>query len=281
MKTVDYHSDTDHVSRSDLTIFATSRRQFKRRRDAGIKDEDKDVLRIGKGTHAVALKDAIELKKIVLIPDSALSKSGRRAGNAWTRFRLKTENRGKTLLLPKQWELCQQIADALQRVKVAETPEGIPITVGTLVEHPRAQREVEHRWTDVLPCRLKADLILELDNQVICLDLKTAFSVEQRKFWREVCRRKLWLQVAHYVAGLEAKFGKPVRFVFVAIEKTDPHDADIFELDPESVETAKAGRLALLGQLQECLATGTFVDPPKPEGIKILSLTAADMGIAI
>jgi hypothetical protein len=279
--TADYHSDTDYISRSDLAVFATSRRQFKRRRDANIKDDDKDVLRIGKGTHAVALKDAIELNKIVLIPDSALSRSGRRSGNDWTRFRLKTENRGKTLLLPKQWELCQQIADSLQKIDIAETADGRKLNLEHLLADPRAERECEHRWADILPCRLKADLVLELPDSVLCIDLKTAFSVDERKFWKEVRDRKLWLQVAHYSAGLENKFGKPVRFIFVAIEKTGYHDADIFELDSEAVQIAKRGRLMLLEQLKECLETGAFIDPPKAEGIKMLSLTAADMGIDI
>jgi len=280
LATVDYHSDFDFVSRSDLTTFATSRKQFKRRRDLKVVD-DNDILRIGKGTHAIALRDTIELSKVVLIPESVLSSRGQRRGNDWTKFRLKSENRGKTLLLPKQWELCNRIADELQRVRIAETPEGVPITVGDFVQNPKAEREVEHRWTDVLPCRLKADLILELPGQVICLDLKTARSVDERRFWGEIAKRKLWLQVAHYSAGLEQKFGKPCRFVFVAIEKTEPYESGLFELDAESVELAKRARLKLLEDLKECFATGVFQDPPKPGGINVLKFTADDLGIAV
>lgn len=273
----DYHSDRDFISRSDLVEFAFSRKGFKRRRD--LKQQDNDVLRIGKGTHAIALKDTIELSKVMLIPDSALSSKGARVGNAWTKFRLK--HRGKTLMLPKQWDLCNKIADELARVKIAESADGKEITVGDFVKHPKAMREVEHRWNDILPCRLKADLVLELPDQVICLDLKTARSVEERRFWAEIQKRKLWLQPAHYSAGLEDKFKKPVRFVFVAIEKIEPYASEIFELDAESIEIAKRGRLALLEQLKECLETGVFQDPPKSGGIKVLKFTAADMGIAV
>ena len=274
---VDYHSDFEFISRSDLATFAFSRREFKRRRDQK-RTDDNDILRIGKGTHAIALRDTIELDRVKLIPESALSTNGQRRGNAWTKFRLK--NRGKTLFLPKQWELCQRIAAEFERVKIAETPGGDPITVGDFVKNPNAQREVEHLWNDVLPCRLKADLVFELPDVVICLDLKTARSVEESRFRSEIRKRKLWLQVAHYSAGLEDKFGKPVRFVFVAIEKAEPYPADIFELDPPAVELAKRGRVALLEELRGCLETGVFLDPPKG-GIKLLSFTPDDFGIVV
>lgn len=274
---VDYHSDRDHASRSDLVQFAFSPKGYKRRRDLN-KPEDKEVFRIGTGTHAVALKDTIGLNNILLVPDEVLSANGQQRGNAFTKFRLK--HRGKTLLTAKQWELCNKVADQLQRVEVAQTASGRSITVGDFVANPDAQRELEVRWNEIIPCRLKADLVVELPDLVICLDLKTARSVEPRAFWREIQKRKLWLQVAHYSAGLEQKFKKPVRFVFVAIEKTEPYDADLFEMGKEAVALAKRGRLALLEQLRECQETGVFIDPPKPGGIKVLEFTAADMGIA-
>jgi len=274
----DYHSDRDYVSRGDLVTFAFSRKEFKRKREQNIND-DNDILRIGKGTHAVALKDTIELSRIKMIPDEVLSSSGQRRGNDWTRFRLK--HRDKTLLLPKQWNLCNRIAEELQRIPIAETADGKSINVGDFVNNPKALREHEYRWNDVLPCRLKADLVLELPDLVVCLDLKTARSVDQKQFRGEIVKRKLWLQVAHYSAGLEHEFKKPVRFVFVAIEKTEPYLADLFDFDKEAVELAKRGRVALMEQLKECLATGVFQDPPKDSGIKTFSFTAADFGIAV
>jgi hypothetical protein len=277
----DYHDDREYFSRSDLATFATSRSAFKRQRDAGKgkPGKESDVLKIGSGTHAIALRDTIELDRVKMIPETALSAKGKRQGNAFTKFRLK--NRGKRLYLPAQWELCQRIAGELDRVPIAETSAGRKITVGDLAKNPKAEREVEFRWTEILPCRLKADLVLELPDQVLCIDLKTARSVAERSFWSEVAKRKLWLQVAHYSAGLAAKYGKPVRFIFCAIEKVEPFAAECFELDRESAEIAKAGRLKILEQLAECLESGVFQDPPKPGGIKVLKLTAADMGIAV
>lgn len=280
---VDYHSDRDHVSRSDLALFDWSRSAYKRRQDNPDLnvDDDKTELKIGTGTHAVTLKVATELDKVKLIPAAALNSAGHKKGNNWTRFRLNSENRGKTLLLPKQWELCQQVGAALEAVELAQTAGGEPITIGKLVKDPRAERELEWRWTDVLPCRIKADLVIPLPNEIICIDLKTARSVDERQFRTEIKERKLWLQVAHYSAGLEDKYDRPVRFVFAAVEKKFPHKADVFELEPETVAIAKLGRLALLEQLKQCRESGRFIDPPRDTGIKRVRLTAADMGVAV
>lgn len=281
----DYHADREHVSRSDLATFDFSRRLFKRRRD-GESEPERDELRIGKGTHAIALRDTLEIQKIKEIPSTVLSVKGARQGNAFTTFRLK--NRGKLLLLPKQYELCQAIAQSFDEVEVAETSEGAPITVGDLVKDPRSLKEWEHRWKEILPCRMKADLVFpigdpERPSQVICLDLKTARSRDRRAFKHEVLNRKLWLQDAHYSAGLADKFKCPIRFIFVVIEKAFPHRAELFELDPEARELAAAGRRRILGELAECLQTGVFVDRPsgKRRPIRSISLTAAEMGFAV
>lgn len=276
---VDYHSDTTHVSRSDLCLFAISRRRYKRAKDrAESSADEKGCFRIGTGTHALTLKDPWGLANLAEIPAGAL-KNGRRIGNAFTKF--KHQHKGKTLLKSAEFETCMRLSDSLLKLSPATTPDGQPIRIADLVSSNMSRVECEHRWTDVLPCRLKADLILELHDAIICIDLKTARSISDRAFRTEVFSRKLWLQDAHYSAGLFDLFGKPVRFVFVAVEKTDPFDSEIFELDAETKELAAAARLKLLGELKECLETGVFVDPPKPIGIKSIRGTAEDLGIML
>lgn len=274
-----YHSDLDYVSRSHLATFDFSRKLYKRRVIDGNGEAERDELRIGKGTHAIALRDTLELNKIVEIPPSALSKNGARVGNRFTRFHLK--NRGKLLMLPKQFQLCQEIARSFDEVEVAKDPIGNPVTIGDLVRDTRALKEFEHRWNDILPCRLKADLVLPLEDHTICLDLKTARSTEWREFRREVIKRRLWIQVAHYSAGLVDKFKKPVRFVFVVVEKTFPHRAELFELDPETTAAAHVRRSKILEELKECLQTGEFAEPMRANRrpIRSLRITPAEMGI--
>jgi hypothetical protein len=285
MLQADYHSDKEHVSRSKLVLFATSRRKFKRHEDGDYDDEENDVLRIGSGTHAIALKDAVALGNIVKIPDNVLTvrKDGVlvKAGNRFNSFRLATKNRGKTLLLQKQWQLCNDVAEALGRVKIAEDPNGKKILISDLVNRKDVERELEHRWNDVLPCRLKADLVLPLPGLTICLDLKTARSINPKAFWTEVRDRKLWLQDAHYSAGLEDKYQNPVRFCFVVCEKTWPYESRVFEMGPSTRALARIGHEQLLEQLKECRRTGIYLDPPKDDSIEQLELSEKDMGIEL
>lgn len=281
---VDYHSDSDYVSRSDLVLFARSPSKYLRHRKNGITEEN-DALRIGSGTHAIALKDAIGLDKIAQIPEKVLlrRKDGVlvKSGKLFTRWYMRRENKGKTLLLPKQWQLCQDVAESLGRVEVAETQDGKKIKISDLVARDDVLREHEYRWQDILPCRLKADLVLPLPGLTICLDLKTARSIDRRAFYREVLERKLWVQDAHYSEGLEAEFGNPVRFCFVVCEKTPDYDTAIFELDPSSRALAREGRRQLLEDLKRCTQSGIFVDPPKKMSIQKLILSAEEMGIEL
>lgn len=277
----DYHSDRDHVSRGDLVTFATSPRKYKRRHDDDV--EENDNLRIGTGVHAIALKDVVSLDRVVKIPEKVLGlrKDGSlvRSGKKFNAFRLATVNRGKTLMLPKQWQLCMDVAEAMGRIKFAESADGQDILISDLVNRSDVLRECEHRWEDVLPCRMKADIVLPLPDLTICLDLKTARSVHPRAFFNEIRDRKLWLQDAHYSTGLEEKFGNPVRFCFVACEKSGDFNSEIFELEPSTRAWAREGRLQILERLKACQESGNFVDPPKDTSIKQISLSPQEMGI--
>lgn len=270
-----YHSDRTCVSRGDLALFASSRRQYKIQRvDNDFKQEESVALKVGTATHAIALKDAFELDRLMMIPEEVANAKGKGSKNLKTRFRLK--HRDKNLLTPGQFRNCEQLAANLLEVPVIEGEQ--TITIGDLVNHPKIEREFEWRWEDILPCRLKADLVVPLKDLTICIDLKTSKDISERAFRAEVKHRRLWLQSSHYESGLIDAFKNPVRFVFVAIEKTGMFNCEKFELDDETKELAREGRTWLLNELKTCMESGVFIDP-KPEGIKSVRLSRADMGI--
>jgi hypothetical protein len=273
----DYHDDRDYISRSDLALFAVSRRQFKLKRDGKLpKDTESVALKVGTATHAISLDDAFELERLVMMPDEIANLTGKGSSTKKTQFRLK--NRGKNVLSPQQYRNCEQLAANLLSVAIIEAPGQSPVTIGDLVKHPMVKREFEYRWEDILPCRLRADLVIPLKDITICIDLKTSKDISERAFRTEVRHRRLWLQSDHYERGLEKAFGNPVRFVFVAVEKTGAFMCEKFELDEETKRFARDGRTWLLNELKACLESGEFVDP-RPEGIKAIRLSKSDMGI--
>ncbi len=265
---IGYHADFQHVSRSQLALFCESRidcyRQYVSRERGGL--EDNDALRVGTGTHAVALRDALAIRNMVEVPASALDRAGKRAGNAWVKFRLK--NQGKTLLLPKQFQLCRDLAEALELSPV-----------GDILRHPEARRELEHRWSGAagLKCRLKADLVLPGLDEVVCVDVKTARSIHPRAFRSEVKHRLLWLQDAHYSEGLEDLYGLPVRFVFAAVRKSWPHRVKVFELTEGARIAARRRYRVVMGELAECYRSGAWGDQ-NDDMIEQIELSEADLG---
>ncbi len=285
----DYHSDRDHVSRSDLVIFDSSRRRYKRHIDGLDTTPETDALTVGTGVHAVALRDVLQLDKMVRVPESKLKVTVRRDGtksysrncNSYKQFKFASANRGKVLLTPAQFETCHAVADAMRKIEVAQTPEGAPVLLGELIDRKDALREFEHRWTEILPCRLKSDLIIPLGSMTLAFDLKTARSAAPRAFLREVVKRRLWAQDGHYSAGLEDKFQAPCRFCFVVCEKDGDFDSAVYELDPETRSLARTKRLQILEDMKKCRETGIYIDPPKSIGVQKLTVSAEEMGLVI
>lgn len=268
-----YHSDREFWSRSAIVDYAQGREDgdfepFYRRWISRVDDgrEETDALRIGKGAHAIALKDAFELPKMVEIPREVLSVNGKRQGNRWTEFRLRSANKGKTLLTPAQYALCHRLSKALTR------------KIGHLLEHPRAERELEHRWLqDGFPCRLKADLVVVIDEEVYCIDLKTARSVNKRALHAEIRDRKLWLQDAHYSAGLRDRYGLPVRFFFACVEKHGSHRVRLVELEFDTRLRAAENYRILVKEMQGRCLSNDWVHPDS-DFVETLKLTDAEMG---
>jgi len=235
----DYHKNTTHVSRSMLAVLADSPRTYESRFVTGKPDEDddNDNLSIGTGTHAIALNDVLALENIVVIPKEVLASNGAKSTNAYKEFAAK--HAGKTLLKEEQKEICEKLAEQLDP------------SIGPFKRNPRALLEHEVYWTQCgIDCRAKLDLVVPMDDEVIVIDLKTAADIKPWKFRKAIIDRRLWLQDAHYSAGVQREFGLPVRFIFVAVHKTAPYRVRNYELN----ESDKAEAARRHEELLESLA---------------------------
>lgn len=258
--TVDYHSRTS-VSRSMLATFAESPRLYEAMyvTQTVTPVDESDALTIGTGTHAVCLKDAIELNKIVVIPDSALTSNGQRRGKAWESF--VSDNPGKTLMLPKQLELCRVLSARLTEL------------IGAFVANPRARLEQEYHWIErELSMRAKLDIIVPTRDGILVVDLKTAADVSEWGFWKAVRDRRLWLQDAHYTAAAETEFFEPVMFLFAAVEKSEPYRTRVYSLSSEDRARSRVRHRELREKLSECLASGDFSEAGEGDIVELKPL---------
>lgn len=259
----DYHANRTHHSRGMLEKFARRRRLYEALYITRTQtdDDDSDNLTIGTATHAIALNDVLELSKIVEIPTDVLASNGARSGNRWNCWRAGLAVEGheadpdrprKTLMKREQIDLAEKCSKSIHK------------TIGPLLSLGRAHRELEIYWNDFegLPCRCKLDYAIEGPEEVLVIDLKTAADVSKWGFRSAVKSRRYWLQDAHYTAGALHYFGgKPVRFLFVAVEKTEPWTSYAYELTATDHANAVRARERLISDLVVCMETGNWADP--------------------
>ena len=123
----------------------------------------------------------------------------------------------------------------------------------------RKYNEVSIYWNeDDIACKARLDRVIRTDNETIVLDLKTTDAVSVDKFQGKMVDLGYDFQAAWYSHAAELLYGKPTRFIFVAVERNEPHTMDLFEV-PESVmkEARFKNRLAL-NRLKNCLETGEW-----------------------
>ena len=71
-------------------------------------------------------------------------------------------------------------------------------------------------------------------------------------------------QAGWYASAAEAVYGKPARFVFVAVERNAPYTVDMFEVPDFMLEEAKLKNRAALEALKDCKASN-YWPAPKPK----------------
>ena len=92
--------------------------------------------------------------------------------------------------------------------------------------------EVSIYWEDHgVNCKARLDRVLIEEG--IVLDLKTTDSVEPELFTKKVVSLGYDFQAAYYARAAEMAFGKPFKFIFVAVERKAPYTVDLFEVTPD------------------------------------------------
>jgi hypothetical protein len=116
-------------------------------------------------------------------------------------------------------------------------------------------------WEDV-KCKARLDRVLV--DEGIVLDLKTTDSVEPSMFQKKVVALGYDFQASYYAKAAEVAFGKPFRFIFVAVERRAPYCAAIYEASPAMMAEGLSKNIAALRIYKTC-STLDFWLAPEPE----------------
>lgn len=236
-------------------------------------DSATPAMNLGTATHTLLFEPEKWAKEIYVIPADAPKKP--------TSTQLKADKpKPETLAIIKWWEefeartknLCvitqEQEAQARGMVTAVNNCE----EAMAFIKHPSAKTEVSISAVEEINgvginCKMRCDLLTN-DGKTI-VDLKTTMDASYDEFSRSFMSQGYWMQAAHYIATAR-KAGLPVeRFVFIAVEKEQPHIVSLYELDAKSLERAFAIRERLLKVLAECMVSGKW---PANNGISCLTM---------
>ena len=119
----------------------------------------------------------------------------------------------------------------------------------------RNEVSVYWNWRGV-DCKARLDSVLV--DEGIVVDLKTTDTVDPELFTKKVVGLGYDFQAAYYAKAAEAAYGKPFRFIFVAVERKAPYTVDLFEVTPEMMEEGVYKCEKALDLYRVCNETGEW-----------------------
>ena len=171
-------------------------------------------------------------------------------------------NVGKTVVDLEDFQRAQRVARA-----VLDHP-----TAGGLLGNASA-REVTVLWTQHgVPCKARLDAISGIN----VLDLKTARDASGGGFSRAAATYQYHVQAAHYLSAATAggfaqdPYYDPLRFIFIAVESTEPFNAAVYELTHADIVSGRV-LMASAAAVYKTLSD-PFLWPGYPAGVNTIAL---------
>jgi len=212
--------------------------------------QDTGPMAFGRAVHTSVLEpDRLPL-------EYAIWSGGRRGTNAHKEWQAQQD--GRQELSEGEYETCLAVRDAVHAHRVA----------AKLLRDCQFETTVE--WTDPttgIACKCRPDAV----KKATLIDLKTARTIDARKFGRNAYDLGYFGQLAFYAEGLAITTGcGDFEAYIVAVEADQPHDVGVFHIDPESLFAAGVKAHELLDRVAECTTSGTW--PGRYEDTQDLAL---------
>lgn len=160
-------------------------------------------------------------------------------------------SKGKTVIRHEDMALVEKIADRIGANEAARHAlmRGVPeMTLAW-------QDELTGVWLRARPDFLPQSCI-DGDDIRIVTDLKfmSGAHCSPRKFSKALSDFGYALSAAHYGEGIKQIYGKyPTHFLFVVIEKDEPHTVSLYQLDPEDIERGRLQMRRAINLFAECV----------------------------
>lgn len=141
--------------------------------------------------------------------------------------------------------------------------------VNQAMSHPIAQKLLGGRaelplfWTDedtTELCKVRLDMLTELDGQPVVVDYKTATSAMTDKFNESIFKYGYALQAFMYTEAVMKNMclAERPRFIFIVQEKKPPYSVNVVEVTEDVMTNGMDTFRELIGVLHQCKETGYF-----------------------
>lgn len=213
-------------------------------------------MQMGSALHCLVLEGEDQLLRDFVVKPDGISLATKE-GKEW-----KARAGRKTVLSSDNWRDIYGMADSIRRLEWFDSSQ----------DDYRKYNELSLYWnSDGLDCKCRLDRLVLNQRHGIILDLKTTDTVEPDAFLRKVIGSMNYLfQAAWYAEGVEQVLDVSAEFIFVAIERTAPYTARIFEVSRSMIEEGLAQTKRARQLLQECIKSNEWQQPEiTSEGLEL------------
>lgn len=210
-------------------------------------------MEIGSALHCKVLEGEAEFEKRYILKPDEISLTTK-AGKDWK------ASIGNKVALSKtdqheSWNAVHGMAETLQ---------SLPWFQANRFEDYRKFNEVSIYWNseEKIPCKARLDRVVEEDDLVTVLDIKTTDDASERGFSKKIFGDFNYLfQAAWYSEAARIIYGKPVSFVFIVVERAAPYQLGVYELSDEAVAEGNRQVEQARTTLSQCLKTKNWGRP--------------------
>lgn len=227
--TMGYHDDTEYLSKTALTVFCDSPREYYLQFVSQEMERKQTTKAMSTGTalHAMLLENK-KLEDVVgIYPPECLKVDG---GLNWRpAAAYRDANRDKVAFCKaKEAQDVQIVFDAVKDSAIA-----------TAIEESSHLEKEFRSVVHGVKCKCKPDIAGDLGEYWACYDLKFMDRISPVMFRRSARSFKYHLQDAHYSSVLTALHDKPVVFKFIAVEVLFPFRVQVYTYNARSREIAR------------------------------------------
>lgn len=257
MSAEEYHAPrVGVVSKSALDQIHRSPAHYRAWLEGKLDRPDSRALTFGRAFHCAVLEPDVFARSYAVQPDfgDCRFKEAKQARDRW-----RAENDGKEFVSADDFEAIRAMATSVLTHPIA----------GKMLKNGKPELTI--KWTDVetgLPCKCRADYYVASRGMI--LDVKTTEDARPEAFKRSVYQYRYHVQDALYRAGFAAAGLDARYFILVAVEKSPPFCASVYQLDASAVEKGHAAARQDIETMARCVATNQW--DGYPTSIQDLSL---------